>query len=63
MALNLKQWLAGLFGLMLVLALAQGGLALVKLDAVAARTTLLLDDTIPSVTRTIEFPSPVRKAL
>ncbi len=49
MALNLKQWLAGLFGLMLVLALAQGGLALVKLDAVAARTTLLLDDTIPSV--------------
>lgn len=44
MALNLKQWLAGLFGLMLVLALAQGGLALVKLDAVAARTTLLLDD-------------------
>lgn len=53
MALNLKQWLAGLFGLMLVLALAQGGLALVKLDAVAARTTLLLDDT---VTRTIQFP-------
>lgn len=53
MALNLKQWLAGLFGLMLVLALAQGGLALVKLDAVADRTTLLLDDT---VTRTIEFP-------
>ena len=49
MALNLKQWLAGLFGLMLVLALAQGGLALVKLDAVADRTTLLLDDTIPSV--------------
>ncbi|AWN37234.1 methyl-accepting chemotaxis protein [Methylobacterium radiodurans] len=49
MGLNLKQWLAGLFGLMLVLALAQGGLALVKLDAVAARTTLLLDDTIPSV--------------
>ncbi|GJD77363.1 hypothetical protein [Methylobacterium gregans] len=47
MALNLKQWLAGLFGLMLVLALAQGGLALVKLDAVADRTTLLLDDTIP----------------
>jgi methyl-accepting chemotaxis protein len=49
MTLNLKQWLAGLFGGMLVLALAQGGLALVKLDAVAARTALLLDDTIPSV--------------
>ncbi|MEH3117801.1 MAG: methyl-accepting chemotaxis protein [Methylorubrum populi] len=47
--MTLKRTLAGLFALMLLLAVGQGVLALIKLDAIGARTSSLLDNTIPSI--------------
>ncbi|GJE28117.1 methyl-accepting chemotaxis protein [Methylobacterium organophilum] len=49
MKVSLKQSLIGLFAIMLVLSVAQGVMALVKLEAIGGQTTALLDNTIPSM--------------
>ncbi|SOR30459.1 putative methyl-accepting chemotaxis sensory transducer precursor [Methylorubrum extorquens] len=47
--MTLKRTLMGLFALMLLFAVGQGVLALVKLDAIGERTSEILDTTIPSI--------------
>ena len=49
MKISLKNSLVGLFVLMLVLSVAQGVVALTKLGDIEAKTSALLDNTIPSV--------------
>ncbi|TNC12394.1 methyl-accepting chemotaxis protein [Methylobacterium terricola] len=49
MRLSLKSSLTGLFGILLVLTLAQGGASLWKLAAIETRIAKLADDAVPSI--------------
>ena len=49
MNFTLKRCLAGIFVVMLVLSLAQGGASLLKIDAIGSRTAALLDNAVPSM--------------
>ena len=49
MRITIKNSLMGLFVLMLILSVAQGAVALIKLDDIEAKTGALLDNTIPSM--------------
>ena len=49
MPLNLKRCLLGIFGAMLALAVAQGVVALLKLEAIGTQTASLLDNSVPSM--------------
>ena len=49
MRLSLKSSLTGLFGILLLLTLAQGGLSLWKLGSIEARIATLADDAVPSI--------------
>ncbi|MGE7415501.1 methyl-accepting chemotaxis protein, partial [Methylobacterium tarhaniae] len=49
MRLSLKSGLTGLFGILLLLTLAQGGVSLWKLDAIETRIAKLADDAVPSI--------------
>ncbi|AWN49314.1 methyl-accepting chemotaxis protein [Methylobacterium terrae] len=49
MRLSLKSSLTGLFGILLLLTLAQGGVSLWKLDSIETRIAKLADDAVPSI--------------
>lgn len=60
MRMSLKSSLSGLFGILLLLSLAQGAVSLWKLDAIESRIATLADD---AVTRTKESSSFHHKSL
>ncbi|KMO34248.1 chemotaxis protein [Methylobacterium variabile] len=49
MRMSLKSSLTGLFGILLLLTLAQGGVSLWKLDSIETRIAKLADDAVPSI--------------
>ncbi|MET7242152.1 methyl-accepting chemotaxis protein [Methylobacterium sp. EM32] len=49
MRISLKSSLSGLFGILLLLTLAQGGVSLWKLDSIETRIARLADDAMPSI--------------
>ncbi|QRE74301.1 methyl-accepting chemotaxis protein [Methylobacterium aquaticum] len=62
MRMSLKSSLSGLFGILLLLSLAQGAVSLWKLDAIESRIATLADDAMPSITEAHALNTLVMRA-
>ncbi|PIK71914.1 methyl-accepting chemotaxis protein, partial [Methylobacterium frigidaeris] len=62
MRMSLKSSLTGLFGLLLLLTLAQGGVSLWKLDSIETRIAKLADDSMPSINEAHAINAMVMRA-